>query len=309
MTVIVDSACVEQLREQRRSGAATLATVFRDRVRRPLHAGDGRLLLIAADHPARGALGVGAHPMAMANRVDLLDRLVRALDRPGVDGVLGTPDIIEDLALLGRLDGRIVAGSLNRGGVQGSSYEFDDRFTAYDVPALVRDRLDLAKALLRVSLDDPATARTLEATAHAVSAAHAAEIPILLEPFLSRWHGGRARNELTADAMMRVIAIAQGLGNSSAHTWLKLPVVPDMVRVLSATTLPVLLLGGDPGERRERTHGLWARALALPGVCGLVVGRALLYPPDGRVEEAVDAAAALVHGAATAGPDRRADRS
>ena len=35
-------------------------------------------------------------------------------------------------------------------------------------------------------------------------------------------------------------------------------------------------------------------ALALPGVRGLVVGRALLYPPDGDVAAAVDAAVALV---------------
>jgi len=37
---------------------------------------------------------------AMADRYDLLRRLVITLQRPGVDGVLGTPDIIEDLLLL-----------------------------------------------------------------------------------------------------------------------------------------------------------------------------------------------------------------
>lgn len=306
MTTLINSARIERLREQRLGAPAALAVAFRDRVRRPLLAGDGRLLLIAADHTARGALGVGADPMAMANRADLLDRLVRALERPGVDGVLGTPDIIEDLALLGHLDGRIVAGSLNRGGVQGARFEIDDRFTAYDVPALVRDRLDVAKALIRVNLDDPATARTLEQTAHAVSAAHAAGIPIMLEPFLSRWHEGRPTNQLTADATITAIAIAQGLGNSSAHTWLKLPVVPEMDRVIAATTLPVLLLGGDPGTAPERTHALWAEALAVPGVRGLVVGRALLYPPDGRVEAAVDSAAELVHG--SLGPGAAASR-
>jgi len=35
------------------------------------------------------------------------------------------------------------------------------------------------------------------------------------------------------------------------------------------------------------------------GVCGLVVGRALLYPPDGDVAAAVDAAAALVAASAS----------
>ncbi|MEU7459617.1 deoxyribose-phosphate aldolase, partial [Streptosporangium roseum] len=34
-----------------------------------------RILVIAADHPARGALGVGDRPMAMESRAGLLDRL------------------------------------------------------------------------------------------------------------------------------------------------------------------------------------------------------------------------------------------
>lgn len=45
--------------------------------------GDGRLLIIAADHPARGALGVRDAGMAMADRVDLLSRISTALGRPG----------------------------------------------------------------------------------------------------------------------------------------------------------------------------------------------------------------------------------
>ncbi len=36
--------------------------------------------------------------------------------------------------------------------------------------------------------------------------------------------------------------------------------------------------------------------MALPQVRGLVVGRALPYPPDGNVAGAVDAAAAIVAG-------------
>ncbi len=38
--------------------------------------------------------------------------------------------------------------------------------------------------------------------------------------------------------------------------------------------------------------------MSLPAVRGLVVGRALLYPPDGDVAGAVDIAAELVHGGA-----------
>ena len=65
----------------------------------------GKLMMIAADHPARGALRAGPDPLAMADRTELLDRLCLALSRPGVNGVLGTPDVLEDLLLLGALDG------------------------------------------------------------------------------------------------------------------------------------------------------------------------------------------------------------
>ena len=76
--------------------------------------------MIAADHPARGALRAASDPLAMADRADLLDRLVLALSRPGVNGVLGTPDVLEDLLLLGALDGKVVVGSMNRGGLAGT---------------------------------------------------------------------------------------------------------------------------------------------------------------------------------------------
>jgi len=107
--------------------------------RRPVAAdpdGHGKLMIIAADHPARGALRAGDRPMAMADRADLLERMSLALSRPGVDGVLGTADIIEDLLLLGALDDKVVVGSMNRGGLAGTAFEMDDRFTAYDATSM-----------------------------------------------------------------------------------------------------------------------------------------------------------------------------
>lgn len=283
-----------ELRETRAWHPDRIADAYATRIRRELlH--DGRLLLIAADHPARGALGVHGDAMAMASRYDLLRRLCLALNRPGVDGVLATPDVLDDLALLGALDGKVVVGSMNRGGLRGAAFEMDDRFTAFDIPAIARAGLDFAKVLLRINLADPATARTLEAVARAVSQAADAGLPIMIEPFLSSWRGEHIVHDLSADAVITSIAIAAGLGNSSARTWLKIPVVPGMDRVMAATTLPTLLLGGDPATDPNATYASWAKALALPGVRGLVVGRQLLYPADGDVAGAVDTAATLVH--------------
>lgn len=283
------------LRELRAGDPGAVPRALAARGRRDVIRGDGRLLIVAADHPARGAVAVGDNPTAMANRYDLLERMALALSRPGVDGVLGTPDIIDDLALLGLLDDKIVVGSMNRGGLRGASFELDDRYTAYDVRAMVNQGLDFAKTLIRIDLQDSGTAATLEATARAVDDAAAAGLPIMLEPFMSTRVDGKVVNDLSANAVILSTAIASGLGNSSAHTWMKLPVVPDMERVMEATTMPTLLLGGDNGGDPEETYASWERALALPGVRGLTVGRTLLYPSDGDVVGAVDTAARLVH--------------
>ncbi|MBA4084449.1 Cgl0159 family (beta/alpha)8-fold protein [Janibacter terrae] len=268
------------------------------RTRRPLLADDGRMLVVAADHPARGALGVRGDAFAMGSRSDLLARLATALSRPGIDGVLGTPDVLDDLLLMGALEGKVVVGSMNRGGLQGSSFELDDRFTGYTAAEIVARGLDGGKMLTRIALDDPATAATLEASARAVTELAAGRTMAMVEPFWSARRDGKVVNLLDPDSTIRSIAVASGLGASSAHTWLKLPVVDELERVMDATTLPSLLLGGDPQGDPHDTYAAWGRSLALPQVRGLVVGRALLYPPDGDVAGAVDIAAGLVHGGA-----------
>lgn len=96
-----------RLRDLRAGEPHAIADALASRQRRDVLRGDGRLFIVAADHPARGALAVGSNASAMANRYELLDRLAVALSRPGVDGVLGTPDIIDDLAALGLLDDKI----------------------------------------------------------------------------------------------------------------------------------------------------------------------------------------------------------
>jgi hypothetical protein len=284
----------ERLRQLRAESPETVARALADRVR-PDRPADGRLFIVAADHPARGALGVRSDPTAMADRYRLLERLAIALDNPAVDGVLGTPDILDDLAVLGVMHGKIAVGSMNRGGLRGASFEMDDRFTAYDLGSDSVAGLDFAKLLLRIDLDDAGSAATLESAARAVSRAAHSRMPIMIEPFMSRRVDGRIVNDLDTDSVILSMAISAGLGNTSAYTWLKLPVVDDMERVMAATTLPTLLLGGDPDGSPDETYTAWERALALPGVRGLVAGRTLLYPPDGDVESAVSTAARLVH--------------
>ncbi|MEU7163800.1 deoxyribose-phosphate aldolase [Streptomyces morookaense] len=267
------------------------------RVRRPLVGDSGRLMIIAADHTARGALDVGGRALAMANRADLLERLCLALSRPGVDGVLATADILDDLLLLGALDGKVVMGSMNRGGLSGASFEMDDRFTGPRAEDLRRRGFDAGKLLLRIDYEDPGSLATMESAARAIDEMAERRLPVFVEPFLSRRAGGKVRNDLGAEAVTKSITIASGLGATSAYTWLKVPVtddVADMPRVMETTTLPAVLLGGDVGDDQDAAYERWRAALQLPTVRGLVVGRALLYPADGDVAGAVDTAVGLL---------------
>lgn len=273
-----------------------VARGWAQRSRRPLLADDGRMLLVAADHPARGALGVRGEALAMGSRSDLLERLATALSRPGVDGVLGTPDVLDDLLLMGALEDKVVIGSMNRGGLQGACFELDDRFTGHTAAEIVARGIDGGKMLTRIALDDPASVATLEASARAVTELAEHRAMAMIEPFWSARRDGKVVNLLDPDSTIRSITVASGLGATSAYTWLKLPVVDDLERVMDATTMPTLLLGGDPKGDPQETYAAWEASLRLPQVRGLVVGRALLYPPDGDVAGAVDIASGLVHG-------------
>ena len=282
---------------------ARLAAVRRRRTVADVMAGaapssSGTMMIIAADHPARGALGAGPRPDAMASRTEMLDRMREALAVPGVDGVLGTADVLEDLLLLGALEDKIVFASLNRGGLQGSSWELDDRFTAYDAASIAAAGFDGGKMLTRIDVGDDRTARTLEASARAVTDLARHELIAMVEPFISSRPGGPGTpvvNDLSPEAVIRSIHIAQGLGATSAYTWLKLPAVAEMERVMDATTLPTVILGGDPvGKDPDAVRASWQAALARPNVRGLVVGRTLLYPHHDDVTAAVSAAVEMI---------------
>lgn len=250
----------------------------------------GRLMLVAADHPARGALRAGSDPLAMGDRAELLDRMVRALARPGVDGVLGTADILDDLLLLGALEDKVVIGSMNRGGLAGTVFEIDDRFTGFDAAGIARSGYQGGKMLFRIEPQDPTTVDTMQACAQAVGELADEGLMAMVEPFIShRGADGRVHNDLSTEAVVRSATVAAGLAPTSAYTWLKLPVVEDMDTVLAASTLPVLLLGGEVSSDQGAQFATWSKALANPVVRGMVVGRSLLFPPDGDVEAAVDA--------------------
>ena len=292
----LDRADYAALIEARVREPHSLQTALKGRRRRDLVGPDGNLLIVAVDHTARGMLAAGSDPLAVADRFTLLDRVMRALKVPGVDGVMASADILEELAWLGALDGVVAIGTMNRGGIIGARWELDDRLTAYDADHIEEFGLDGGKTLVRIEDTDAGVARTLEMVAALSTELADRKLMNMIEPlpYLID-ENGRARLDSSTERLIKVVAIASGLGSSSAYTWLKLPASPDMDKVAGATTMPIVMLGGDPGADAARTFAGWQAAMAEPNVRGLVAGRALVYPEDGDVEGAVSAAAAIVH--------------
>jgi hypothetical protein len=277
--------------------AVTQAYACRRRPARLLN-GRGTLFLVAADHPARGALRVGGNPIAMADRRSLLSRLVVALRHPDVGGVLGSPDIIEELLLLGALDGKVVIGSMNRGGLDGARWTMDDRFTGYNADAIAACGLEGGKMLMRIDDDDAATAPTIEACSRAVTDLAKHKLMAMIEPLPYRRDADGKLVLCNDDASLaRAMTVASALGVTSAYTWLKTPACDDPDTVYASTTLPCVVLGGLPGPDLQAQVKSWGRTLRQPVVRGLVIGRTVLYPDDGDVAGTVDAAARVLRAA------------
>ena len=230
-----------------------------------------------------------------------------ALANPRVDGVLASADILEDLVLLGALDGKVAVGTMNRGGLAGAAWELDDRFTAYDADHLDRRRTSTpARCCCGSTRATPAPCRPSRRAPPRSASSTTGGMMAMVEPIpYTKDPTGKAVWDDDPDALLKAVGVCAALGGSSAYTWLKIQATADIDAVAAMTTQPLLILGGAPGPDPEATFASWERALGEPTVRGLVVGRALLYPADGDVEGAVGRAADIVHARRGADAERR----
>jgi hypothetical protein len=296
MTFALTDKQYNELIQARLKSPESFKKALVSRKRRKMVGKDGRLLIVAADHTARGIISAGSEKYIIANRRLLLDRLVRSLSNPNVDGVLASADIVEELAWLGALESKLVFGTMNRGGYLGTTWGLDDPMTAYDAESIAELGLDAGKVLVRFEDTDIGVGRTIEYVVEAMRLLAEREIVCLVEPLPYKKDAtGMPMLDKSTDRLDKIVSITAGFGSSASYTWLKLPSWTSHVTLRESTTLPILLLGGDPGENLDTTFEEWRNALQIPNVIGLVAGRPLLYPFDNDVERSVDRAAKLVH--------------
>lgn len=267
----------------------------------------GKLALLAIDHPARGVTAIRGNALAMGDRYQYLARTRRVLDDPDLDGVVATADLLEELLILshierkrtghGFLDGRVLVGSMNRGGLAGTAFEMDDAFTGIGAERLAELRCQGGKMMYRLEPQETASGRTIVACAQAINDLRREGLAAFLEPLgVARGTGGGYDPAKDAPTLVRQCGIAAGLGDSSSHLWLKLPYGDGFERVCRATTLPILLLGGPARESPAATLKDFASGLeAGANVRGAIIGRNLLFPGEADPLPMCRALTALVH--------------
>jgi DhnA family fructose-bisphosphate aldolase class Ia len=262
------------------------------RARRRVAAPDGKLTILAADHPGRASLRIQDESMAtgaMGDRHEYLARILRVLSHPGVDGVMSTPDVVEDLLILAglvrerggqsALDERLLIGCMNRGGLPGTAWEMDDRFTAFTARRMAILGLDGGKLAVRIDPTDRGSLATIEGCARAVSELAEASLLAFLEPLPVVRDNGAYTAVRAPRALAEAVSAASAMGASSLYTWLTVPTCPDFEQVARVTTLPLLILGGEAvGGLRPMLEDLRRGLAAGPNVRGAMIGPSALYP-------------------------------
>lgn len=263
------------------------------RKKRKAIAPDGKLVILAADHPARSVTNVGKHPTAMGHRLDYLGRIVRVLAASNIDGLMATSDLIDEVVLVNYLvkeaggkdflADKVLIGSMNRTGLSGAEHEMMDRTSSYMTGKRIKEmNLDGAKLLWRWvpggEKNDRYALETMERCAKAVEECAELGLPAFVEPLPVVKTETGYKTDMRTDLIIKAVGIGSALGYYTGHLWLKIPYCEDFARVAKATTCPVLLLGGESTGKPWSTIEDFARGMgAGPNIRGALVGRNVIF--------------------------------
>lgn len=226
---------------------------------------DGQLVLIDASHRLDPRTG------QVVERRELLDRLVEALSVPGVDGVVGSANLLEELTVLNMLEDRLAVclGSAERPGLRTEGLVAGN-FDAVAVASGTGAQVELSDAVA-------------QAAAHGIPA-----LVDLVMPGDERSVYDTDWSEWIDPLHAATSAVATGAG-----VWFTLPPILGMSSLAAQTGFPVLVRDTDVPIAPTAWASLFGQPLPL-NVRGLVVGASALFPIEGSVESAMEQMTAAV---------------
>lgn len=264
---------------------------MQDRKRRQNIAKNGKLIILAADHPGRRVTSLRNDPIGMGDRYEYLGRVLRVITDDQFDGVMGTTDMIEDIIIVDYLykretgksflDNKVIVGCMNRGGHAGSVYEMEDLFTSYTAQSLNKMNLDGGKLMYRLEPSDHGSIITIAECAKAITELSRLGLYSFIEPVSVEGKEKQYAFKTDVETLVKDAGAAAALGETSLYTWLKLSYTENFERVARSTTLPILLLGGAAKKSPVETLRSFEKGMkAAPNVRGAMVGRNVTFVQD-----------------------------
>src|SRR5262249_14194436 len=150
--------------------------------------------------------------------------------------------------------------------------------------------------MVRIDPTDRGSLATIEGCARAISELSESSLLSFVEPLPVVHENATYKVVRTARALSEAVSVASAWGASSLHTWIKVPTCPEFERVARATTLPLVLLGGEAvGSPRPVLEDLGRGMAAGTNVRGAMIGRNVMYPGSDDPRAIAAAVAAIIH--------------
>ena len=252
---------------------------------------DGKLLILATDHNARMITDYDDDIIRRGNRHELLSSIVRVLSCKEIDGLEGTPDVLEDLLILNYisknnsgtdfLSDKLMIGTVNRGGLKDTSWEMDDQCTCFTVERIVDLRFDGVKFMFRIDIDDDRSGKTIKYCSDIVNQSTKKGLPIFIESlYVQKTNTGYSVDTTTVN-LVKVNGVASALGNSASMKWLEIPFNNNFERVSLSTTCPILALpNGVARKAFDVVQEYYIDKGIARNIRGMLLGTNVLLPVD-----------------------------
>ena len=247
-----------------------------------------RLVFAAADHNARMINEYQGNPIGLSNRREYLARLVRMLYSDSVDGIEATPDINEDLILINRIQrengekdflrGKMLVGTVNRGGLKNTVWEMEDLPACFTVERISKLRMDGVKFMIRLNPMDERTKYTLRYLADVINLAERTALPVFIEALYVETTETGFAMKTDSESLCKVVGVVGALGCTGANKWLEVPLNGEYQVPVGATTCSVLVVPDEKESEPEAVIREYTKEIDLAAnIRGILLGRNVMY--------------------------------